>query len=241
MESKRIFLGRIINFKIIKDCIFPVFCFGCKKEGVWLCPDCFLKIETDTQKACPICHRYNNNGENCLDCKKYSFLDSHLAVMKYEEEKLVGELVHNFKYNYAEDIFSIFEKIISDFLLQNISYFEDIDLVIPVPLHGRRLAERGFNQAELIANAIAKFIGKEVQDKAIARRRYTSVQARLNREERTHNVSGAFVVSGELIVKNKNILLVDDVFTTGSTLQECAKLLKQNSAKSVAGFTLARG
>lgn len=198
-------------------------------------------MEIDIQKACPICHRYNNCGENCLSCEKQSFLDSHLAIMKYEEEKLIGELVHNFKYNYAEDIFGVFEKIISDFLSQNIYYFENIDFIIPVPLHGRRFAERGFNQAELIANAIAKLTGKEVRSKAIVRQRYTSVQARLNKEERTHNVSGAFVMSGESAVKNKNILIVDDVFTTGSTLQECAKLLKYSGAKKISGFTLARG
>ena len=212
-----------------------------------MCPECFVKMEINAQKACPVCHRYNNDGGTCLPCKNKLFLDSHLAIMKYEEEKLVGDLIHNFKYNYAEEIFTVFAKIINNYLPQNIGYFADIDFVVPVPLHGRRLAERGFNQAELIAGVVAKLINKEVKNKTIIRHRYTSVQARLKRPDRIKNVSGAFVMNKEMGMNHApqgctaSILLVDDVFTTGSTLQECAKLLKQNGAKKVLGFTLARG
>ena len=78
-------------------------------------------------------------------------------------------------------------------------------------------------------------------NKIIFRRRYTSVQAKLNKDDRIRNVFGAFAISEEAEIKDKNILLVDDIFTTGSTLQECAKLLKKNCAKKVLGFTLARG
>mgnify|MGYP001571080673 CR=1 FL=1 len=72
--------------KTIKDCIFPVFCLGCEKEGVWLCQDCFIKIEINGERACPICHKYNENGSACLGCNNKSFLDSHLAIIKYEED-----------------------------------------------------------------------------------------------------------------------------------------------------------
>lgn len=228
--------------KAVKDCIFPVFCLNCKKEGQWLCLDCFIKIEANGEEFCPICHKYNKNGAVCLECKSQSFLDSHLAIIKYEEDKLVGDLIHNFKYNYAEEIFGIFIKIITDYLSQNFYYFKDIDFIAPVPLHGRRLAERGFNQAELIADTIARIIGKKVENKIIFRHRYTGIQARLNKLDRICNVDGAFAMNNnEIMVKDKNILLVDDIFTTGSTLQECAKLLKINGAKKVLGFTLARG
>ena len=218
-----------------------MFCLGCEKEGCWLCPDCFIKIGADGEEFCPVCHKYNADGLVCSGCQGQSFLDSHLAIIKYEEDKLVGDLIHNFKYNYAEEIFGVFTKIISGYLSKNFGYFKDIDFVVPVPLHGRRLAERGFNQAELIANAVSQIIGKTAVNKIIFRRRYTSVQAKLNRNDRIRNVCGAFVMNEDFAVKDKNILLVDDVFTTGSTLQECAKLLKKNGAKKVLGFTLARG
>lgn len=206
-----------------------------------MCLECFAKMEIVVQKACPFCHRYNDVGETCFDCKKQTFLDGHLALMKYKEDKIIGGLVHSLKYNYAKEVFAVLEKIINSSLFRHLYYFNSIDLIIPVPLHGRRLAERGFNQAELIADVVARFVGKDVKNQMIVRRRYTSVQARLNKEERTQNVLGAFVIDGECSIKNKNILLIDDVFTTGSTLQECAKLLKQNGAGRVFGFTLARG
>lgn len=227
--------------KSIKDCVFPVFCFSCKKEGVWLCSECFAKMELNAQKACPVCHQYNDDGGACFDCKKQTFLDGHLAFMKYEESEIIGGLVHSLKYNYAKEVFAVLEKIISGSLPQHLYYFNNIDLIIPVPLHGRRLAERGFNQAELIAETVARFIQKEIMNKILVRQRYTFVQARLNREERLRNVSGAFSLNEVSKIKDKNILLVDDVFTTGSTMQECARLLKQNGASQVFGFTVARG
>lgn len=206
-----------------------------------MCSDCFVKIKTNGEEFCSICHRYNKNGATCFECKSQSFLDSHLAIMRYEEDKLVGDILRDFKYNYAEEIIKVLEKIIREYLSRNFYYFKDIDFIIAVPLHGRRLAERGFNQAELIARIVAQIIGKTVENKILWRRHYTDIQAKLNRFDRKRNVLDAFEIGSGLAVKDKNILLVDDVFTTGSTLQECAKVLKKDGARRVWGFTLARG
>ena len=141
------------------------------------------------------------------------------------------------KYSHVEDVLQAFEKIIINFVKQNKYLFSQIDLVVPVPLHKKRFVERGFNQAKLIAKIVAREIDKPCQDLVI-RSRHTLQQAKLKREDRLKNVKNAFVIENNI---DGNVLLIDDVFTTGSTLQECAKVLKKGGAKAVIGFTIARG
>jgi ComF family protein len=118
--------------------------------------------------------------------------------------------------------------------------FEDIDAIVPVPLHPRRHAERGFNQAELIAHIAADFIGKPVAT-TLRRTRYTENQAKLPKEEREKNIAGAFARHRGADAAGKRVLLVDDVYTTGATMQECARVLKAAGAISVSGFAVAHG
>ena len=141
------------------------------------------------------------------------------------------------KYSHVEDVLQAFEKIIINFVKQNKYLFSQIDLVVPVPLHKKRFVERGFNQAKLIAKIVAREIDKPCQEFVI-RSRHTLQQAKLKREDRLKNVKNAFVIENNI---DGNVLLIDDVFTTGSTLQECAKVLKKGGAKAVIGFTIARG
>ena len=221
----------------IKDYIFPVFCLGCKKEGEWLCDKCFEKIDLSGIFDCPVCHKNTEFGVCCLPCGGESFLDKHLAVTKYEEDGLVGSVIQTLKYSWAEDVLSAIDKIISKFVDENRDLFMNIDCVVPVPLHQKRYVERGFNQAELIAKILADKINKPLKN-ILTRQRHTSQQAKLGREERLENLKDAFVIKK---VVRGNILLVDDVFTTGSTIQECAKVLKNSGVDKVVGFSLARG
>lgn len=229
-------------WKDVLDFVFPVFCLGCNKEGEWLCGGClddFLK--QSFVQACPVCHLNNNSGLLCLTCKPNSYLDKHFAAIEYGEDKLSGKIIHTFKYEYIESVFFVLEKVIEKYLSENTDKFSNIDFVVPVPLHPRRSAERGFNQAELIANKVAFCLKKEMRKDLIVRKKYTSNQAHLGREDRMKNISGAFGLSSDLNIKDKNILLVDDVFTTGSTMQECAKVLKDTEVSCVIGFTIVRG
>ena len=114
-----------------------------------------------------------------------------------------------------------------------------IDAVVPVPLHKERERERGFNQAELLAGVVANRFHRPVLRKALARTRRTSPQAGKPRE-RTRNVRGAFAVGNPETVKDRTLLLVDDVFTTGATVNECAKVLMKAGAQGVFVYTLAR-
>jgi ComF family protein len=116
----------------------------------------------------------------------------------------------------------------------------DIDLVVPVPLHGKRLRQRGFNQASLLLKAFEQEMGLRVCHRMLRRRRATPPQAGLTRKARLKNVKGAFEMTAGRDVKGKRVLLVDDVFTTGSTLAACAKILKKNGAIEVSALVFAR-
>jgi competence protein ComFC len=220
----------------IKDYIFPVFCLGCKKEGEWVCYDCFLKINLDGVFCCPVCHKNTIFGIYCDECGNNSFLDSHIAVTKYQEDGLVGKVIQTLKYSWAEDVVFAIDKIIGNFVDNNKELFIDIDCVVPIPLHHKRYVERGFNQAESIAKILADKINKPLKN-ILERERYTLQQAKLGREDRLKNLKDAFILKESI---SGNVLLVDDVFTTGSTIQECAKMFKNNNTKII-GFSLGRG
>jgi ComF family protein len=113
------------------------------------------------------------------------------------------------------------------------------DVIVPVPLHTRRLRERGYNQAALLARELGKGVGLPVLEDAVARVRYTSPQVDLNAEERKENVQGAFHCPTDRVA-GKSVLLVDDVYTTGATLEACSLALKQRGVLTVWALTLAR-
>ena len=226
--------------KEAQDYLFPLYCLGCDREGVWVCADCFTTIGQAGAHACPVCHTPSVDGSVCAGCAPVSALQAQRAVGEYQENALLGKLIQAFKYDYAEDTVSVFGEIIRPYLINHRGAFALIDLIVPVPLHPRRFAERGFNQAELIGRLVSAVIRRPVV-KALRRERYTAVQARLKRAERRENVRQAFVSKKDARLDGKKILLVDDVYTTGATLQECARVLRQAGAGQVMGFTVARG
>lgn len=116
----------------------------------------------------------------------------------------------------------------------------DIDIIIPVPLHRRRLRERGFNQATLIANALATHLGAPVQESVLIRTRHTHPQFELPPANRRENVRKAFYVTQPDAIRNKVVLLVDDVMTIGATLDECARTLRRAKPKAIYAVTFAR-
>lgn len=225
-------------YKQIKDYIFPVFCLDCGQEGMWLCDDCYKKLNLSGRFFCPVCHTQTEDGACCDKCLGQSYLDKEIAVLKYSEQEIIGEIIHNLKYNYAEDLAVLIEKIILEFCQKNSVLFSNFYSVIPIPLHKKRYAERGFNQAEIIADSLAKALSLSMS-KNLERIKYTKQQAKLDKKEREENTKEAFVYLDDIVPKS--VILVDDVFTTGSTMQACAKALKEKGVEKVIGFTLARG
>lgn len=221
-----------------QEAIFPIFCCNCNREGMVLCEECIPKLILQNVFCCPVCATVNNNGAPCAKCHEKSFLSAHGAFFVYQEQSLVARLIHELKYNFVEESVRAFEPALVSFYTSHPTFFQSVDVVVPVPLHPRRLAERGFNQSQLVANMFASHCGMRVEP-LLKRHRFTRPQAQLSQADRITNVEGAFVASSECF--GKHILLVDDVFTTGSTMQSCAQALLGKGAASVIACTVARG
>ena len=206
-----------------KDILFPIYCFGCSREGTWLCDPCFSALDT--------------SGVFC--CSARGALSAEIALCQYEETSPIGRLVRAYKYGYASEIAAVFRKFIVRFAAERGLWLEGFAVIVPVPLHPRRLAERGFNQALALAAMLGETLGRPVAD-ALARSRYTKPQARLSKEERHKNVADVFVGRHREAVTGRRVLLVDDIYSTGSTLVAAAKALRSAGAADIVGFTLAR-
>ena len=173
-----------------------------------------------------------------------SHLDGLIAAVSYEDPT-VKKLVHNFKYRFIGDISLLFAKLICSSLIRN--DFPLPDFIVPVPLHPKRLRWRGFNQSLLLAEHISKDLAPlmeiEVLD-ILERQKYNQPQMQVkNYKERLKNVQNIFALKPDAnpdLIKNKNILLIDDIATTGATLEECAKVLKDAGAKKVFAAVVAR-
>ncbi len=153
---------------------------------------------------------------------------------------VVREFIHRFKYDGQHYLRHPLAQWLRAALDDPRLLCPPIDALVPVPLHPRRKREREFNQAEVLAQMTSKECNVPVLN-ALERIRYTSTQTRLDRQHRMENLRGAFRIRQSSPVRNRNLLLVDDVFTTGSTVEECALVLTQAGAASVRVLTVARG
>ena len=232
-------------FKSFLDIIFPVECLGCGKEGQWLCDKCLNSIPLVNRFTCPICNRPSFHGQPCPACRKKSKLDNLWIACSYKN-KLLKKAIKTFKYTkyggvkkLAIPLTSLMIKLLEDLINQGFSLTDF--LIVPIPLFYYREHSRGFNQAELLAQEIAKKFNLELATNVLKRSKITASQAKLNSKERQENIKDAFKVADKEKIKNKKIILVDDLTTTGATLQEAAKTLKKAGVKSVVGLTLAKG
>jgi ComF family protein len=233
--------------KSILDTLFPVNCLGCGEENVWVCPKCLSAIKLNSVQFCPVCEKaVTVSGNLCPRCKEKgtSWLDGILATAAYEDP-LLKKIIHSFKYRFVEELFKPLSKIMLRGLVN--SDFFIPQLIVPVPLHRRKLRYRGFNQCLLLAKAVsinlAPGIEIEVAD-ILERKKNNRAQMKIkNYRERIRNVEGIFRLKPEcsdLLLKDKTVLLIDDIATTGATLQECAKVLRASGAKKVFASVIAR-
>lgn len=210
---------------------------------MWLCDACLKNIEFLPFQVCPKCEQATTeNGNTCSKCKHASDLDALTVAAKYKE-KNISKLVHLYKYRFIEDLHVPLGKILVQALSE--SNLPVPDIIIPVPLHKRRLRWRGFNQSQLLAKYISQnlALGLEIsnEENALQRKKYTPPQMKIKKySDRQNNLQNAFTASDPEKIRNKTILLVDDIATTGTTLFECAKILKQNGAKKIFTAVIAR-
>ena len=160
-----------------------------------------------------------------------------MYIFKYEGQ--VRKLILDYKFNEKSYLYKTFV----NFLLKNEKIFENIkkyDKIIPVPISKKRNKERGYNQSMLIAEEIANKTNLELVNNCLIKTKNIIEQSKLNKEDRQQNIQGVYSLQNERLITNKKILLVDDIYTTGSTVNECCKILQQANPKTIGVLVLAK-
>lgn len=218
------------------DLLFPPSCVGCGRRGALICSSCTAALPRVRLPLCARCGRSTASGLVCPDCASHpGEIDGIRSVFRFEG--CVRQAVHHLKYRGL--------KALAPPLAHHMARYLDAhplprDVLVPVPLHPRRLRERGYNQSALLAREMAAVSPLSVDEGCLVRRANTPPQTRTrSAEERHRNIAGAFACQ-DARLKGKQVLLVDDVCTSGATLNACAKALKAGGAASVWALTLAR-
>ena len=232
------------------DAIFPIRCLKCRKflakSTGYLCKKCIRTIPINKGFECLGCKRRVSLGKTCPTCRNNIHIDQLLIVSDYENDVIV-KLIKTLKYRFIIEVMGPISYVIKKYIVwlsasKKFNLLAEKPVIIPVPLHPSRLNWRGFNQAELIACSIADILNCDICPDVIRRVRDKKPQAYIEgREQRLQNVKEIFKISDENKIKDETILLVDDVCTTGATLNECARVLKESGAKKVIGLVIARG
>lgn len=230
------------------DIVYPRRCLGCKNkleaspvDGL-ICRDCWGNIKRNVPPFCHSCGRHlekaNFSKNICAHCiKKNLHFDRAFSPCVYTG--VIKELIHEFKYKGKDYLGFPLSKLMIEFIREYNLPMDCLDFIVPIPLHKTRLREREFNQAEVLSKYISEeFKGKLLAD-ALLRHRLTKTQTDLETDERLLNVKDSFLVNRLEDVKGKNLLIVDDVLTTGATASCAAQTLKRAGANIVFVLTLA--
>ena len=213
----------------ILDFIFPPVCGFCNEiNNENLCNGCKKKI--DAIKISTI-----DNYE-----KDPVYFDEHFYMFKYKKD--IRQLILNYKFNEKSYIYKTFAKVIADEELMKNEFIKKYDYIISVPLHKMRFRVRGYNQSELIAREVSKICEKTYCKGVLVKSKNIVAQSKLDKLDRIRNIKDAFEIENDAveIVSGKKIAIFDDVFTTGATVNECAKVLKSAGASFVGIITLAK-
>jgi ComF family protein len=228
-----------ISTEFLLDIFFPKFCVGCGKYDNYVCEKCVKEIEIMRTATCPDCGKISPLGKFCPNCKKkLGLVLSGIIVAANYESGPTREMIHHLKYSGFNEL----SELLGELIVQRLSFesLSDDVILVPVPLHINKQTKRGFNQSELIAQYVSNRTKIPFKN-ALLRIRQTESQVGLSGDERRSNLEGAFQCNKKSSVAGKTIFLVDDVTTTYSTLNECAKELKSSGAKKVYGLVVAKG
>lgn len=234
MHHAPLALRQLVQFA--RELIFPPHCAACNRGGIPYCDDCLAQINATPGPRCSRCDApLDSTSASCAYCRSAPLpeLDG-LRLLAWHDSPL-KEAIHALKYDYFQALATPLGHLLGHHWQTNPT---PLDGLIPVPLHPHRIAERGFNQSELLAQAMATHLHLPVETQALHRRRATPPQVGQNRAARLANVAGAFEASPT--VDGGAWLLVDDVCTTGATLTACATALRAQGAAHVWSIVLAR-
>lgn len=231
------------------DLVFPPRCVLCQRSGAWLCAQCLEGLPRLPTGVCVLCGKPGASGV-CADCRQTPLaIDGIRSVLRFEDS--ARQIIHRFKYGNRPVLAKPLAGLMAEYWRAQPL---PADVIVPVPLHVARQRERGYNQAHLLASALGNCVGLPVLAGALQRVRPTAAQVGLNMAERRANVCEAFaspgtatahgasIIRGNPVcaIRGQRVLVVDDVCTTGATLEACSLALRAAGASSVWGFTLAR-
>lgn len=232
------------------DLLFPVYCVVCEKPGKYICSECFRHIPIKIASFCPVCQNTESfAGRVCNVCEnenKKIYFDG-VIVASYYKHPVLRDLIYYFKYSFLKKLSWPLAKLLLKklFLLETFP-FEDFAFTA-VPLHPKRHEWRGFNQAELLGIKLQKLLSKNNLDISfipdlLVRQKYLKPQMKIHStQDRKRNIVGCFIFNPKYTNEiPKKIIIIDDILTTGATLNECAKILKRHGAEKVWGLVLAR-
>jgi competence protein ComFC len=232
----------MFDYKNYLNLLLPNQCLGCHKflnSSVPLCLNCAKTLKPNYSFYCSSCHkRLPGSQLKCLLGHKTSLLA--IACLFDWQIPLIQSLVLNFKYHNLVPLKTLFQIYINSFLnFHSKLFLKESFVLIPVPLSENRKRERGFNQAEIIIPPINQLYLNVITNTLVRIKDNPAQALTLSLEERLQNMTDVFSLESSAIIKGKNILLLDDVYTTGATLNEAAKVLQQGGAKNIIGVTLA--
>lgn len=212
----------------ILNLIYPQTCGICGKLATnSLCKKCEIELKKQSE------NKILTDEEEIED----KYFNELMYIFKYEGQ--IRKLILDYKFNEKSYIYLTFV----NFILKNKKIFENIknyDTIIPVPISKKRYKERGYNQSLLIAKEIAKRTDLKLVNNCLIKTKNIIEQSKLNKEERKKNIQGVYEIQNAQIIKNKNILLFDDIYTTGNTANECSKMLKKYNPNKIGVLVLAK-
>lgn len=221
----------------MKSILFKNSCLICKRVSeIELCESCINQFQKLPFNTCPVCKSILKDNI-CNLCQEKNFLFKNLIALGVYNG-LIKIIIYNFKFAKIKKYKEPLAILLSQKIKQEFD-IEQIDYIIPVPLHKERLKERGFNQSELLAKRISKIINKPCIT-SLKRIKKTLPQHSLSPLEKIENIKDAFEIKTKKNLKNKNILIIDDIFTTGSTIQEICKVLLKHGVKDIYVAVLAK-
>ncbi|OIP77180.1 MAG: hypothetical protein AUK09_00395 [Parcubacteria group bacterium CG2_30_36_38] len=225
----------------INDFFFKTECLGCQTKGSLLCDECLSRLSQLEMNFCPFCFKISKFGSTCSFCQKRRSLDGAIVALNYQDP-LVRKLIKSAKYKpflsalLLKSTKCLTEKVRRSPLYKNY-FLKEKFILVPIPLTRRKEAERGFNQAEIIARELATQLNLPLDVKTLKKIINAGPQSHLNLKERRKNIEHSFWAASS---KGKNFILVDDLITSGSTIDEATKTLKKAGAYKIWAFALAR-
>jgi len=210
-----------------------------KLESIVFPPCCAICGKLNSKKCCKDCEKRINSQLNLnIENKAGYYFEKHMYLFKYKNE--IRNLILDYKFRDKSYLYELFAKIITK-NEKICGILEKYDIIIPVPIHKKRKKQRGYNQSELVARQISKNIANlQLENEAFIKIKNNKPQSTLNKKQRKQNVKNVYKLENKGKIENKNIVLFDDIYTTGNTANEIAKILKQNGANKILVLTIAK-